>query len=283
MKSSLRLAFVLSLALSAGLCLDIQAQSGQPRGANGISMTIYPVVRGSDGHQYLITPSGKQVTVPGLGIAQNATEVSVYRDQANHFWYTNIKGQQIPVTPVQLEAAQAQINAQSTGVMPPQTTPPPKSYYNSTPSYAAGYNGIPYGTQVNMDGPGHYSYTAANGNKQVVSATPQISAQLNQWQQQVPYGQDRSGGAQQMHGSSYSSDRERGGQSRMDARRGRRADRLDNRSQNQASYASSNREHADSNMESGQVLGTGIRSRRSGREQRRSNREDRRADRLNGQ
>ncbi|MBZ0184677.1 MAG: hypothetical protein K8F91_00395 [Candidatus Obscuribacterales bacterium] len=260
-------------------------------------MTIYPVVREADGNQYLITPSGKQVTVPGLGIAGNATQVSVYRDQSNHFWYTDMNGKQVAVTPEQLEAAQAQINAQSGGgAMQPQMMPPTQSYYSSTPSYAVGFNGIPYGTPIRMEAPGQYSYMAPGGNKQFVNPTPQTSAQLNQWQQQVPFGQQPNlgsmqGGQQQMQGGSQQmqgaqqmqgSAQQHSGDSRMDKRRERRAERLEDRSKNQASNASNDQSAADSKVQSGQALGAGFSARRAAREERRAKREDRRADFLNG-
>lgn len=285
MKRSQGIAILLSMAALACLHLDTKAQSGYQQGG-GISMTIYPVVRKSDGNQYLITPSGKQVTVPGLVIAPDANQVPVYRDQANHFWYTAMNGQQVAVTPQQLEIAQAQINAQSGGGGgPQQMMAPAQSYYNSTPSYAGGYNGIPYGTPINMEGPGQYSYMAPGGNKQFVSPTPQISAQMNQWQQQVPYGQQQQmQGASQMQGGSQmqGSTSQHGGQSHMDMRRERRGDRLESRSQNQAHNATSDQQYADSKMQAGQTLGTGISARRSAREERRSKREERRADSLNG-
>lgn len=274
MKGSLRIALLLSIAVLAILPPDTKADSSN----NGISMTIYPVVRGADGKQYLITPSGKHVTLPGLLIAQNATQVPVYRDQANHFWYTAMNGQQIAATPEQLEVAQRQINAQSGGGMPTQTmTPPAQSYYSSNPAYANGFNGVPYGTPINMEAPGQYSYMAPGGNKQFVTPSPQFSGQFNQWQQQVPYGQQpMQQGAPKLQGSTHHS------MSRMEMRRERRADRLDSRSHNQANNAQNEEDYADSKMESGETLGTGFRARRSAREERRSNRNQRRSDRLYG-
>lgn len=302
MKTTQSIAIFLSMAALAFLPLDTLAQQGyQPsnqwanqqgnQAGNGISMTIYPVVRNADGNQYLITPSGKQVTVPGLVIAPNANQVSVYRDQANHFWYTAMNGQQVAVTPEQLEAAQAQINMQSGGGNMPQQMTAPQSYYNSNPSYASGYNGIPYGTPVNFDAPGQYSYMAPSGTKQFVTPTPQTSTQFNQWQQQVPYGQQQQAqgspqmpGGAQMQGAqqSQSSAQNQGGDSRMDRRRKNRAERLENRSKEQASDAANDQASADQKMQSGQTLGTGFSSRRSAREERRSKREERRADFLNG-
>src|SRR5215470_7227659 len=106
-------ALVLSLLLAPAVSGPVQSQSSNQSGASGISMIMYPVQRGSDGLQYLITPAGHRVHIPGLGIAPNASQVSVYRDASNQFWYTNINGQTTAVTPKQLEWAQAQINAQS--------------------------------------------------------------------------------------------------------------------------------------------------------------------------
>ncbi len=292
MKPTQSAAIFLAMAAMTLLPLGTQAQQGnqqgnqlgnQPayqgyqsgnQGGNGISMTIYPVVRKADGNQYLITPSGKEVTVPGLVIAPNANQVSVYRDLANHFWYTAMNGQQIAVTPEQLEAAQAQINMQSGGGgMSQQMMAPAQSYYNSTPTYAGGYNGIPYGTPVSVEGPGQYSYMAQGGNKQFVTPTPQTSTQFNQFQQQVPYGQSQQG---------QSSAQNSGGESRMDRRRENRAERLENRSKEQASDAKNDQASADQKMQSGQTLGTGFSARRSAREERRSKREEKRADRLDG-
>lgn len=285
-------ALALSLIALCGLQCEVLAQQEKPPGFGGITMTIYPVARGADGIQYLITPSGKQVTVPGLGIAQNATQVSVYRDKADHFWYTDINGQQIAVTPQQLEAAQAQINAQSGGGgMPPQAMPQAQSYYNSNAAYAGGFNGIPYGTPINQEAPGQYSYMAPGGNKQFVTPTAQTSDQFNQWQQQVPYRQQPNVGAMQgspqtqvapqTQGAPQTAQRQ-GGQSGTGGLRERRAERLDSRAQSQASKASANQAQANSQMESGQVLGTGMAARRAAREERRSKREDRRADFLDG-
>ncbi|MBY0547434.1 MAG: hypothetical protein K2W95_09095 [Candidatus Obscuribacterales bacterium] len=286
MKRSLSLALLVCVAALAFPYLEGSAQSGAAASNPGISMTIYPVVRKADGKQYLITPSGKEVTIPGLGIAPNATQVAVYHDMNRNFWYNDTSGRPVAVTPAQLEAAQAQMNAPSgvAGGMPPQMMPPAQSYYSSTPSYAGGYNGIPYGTPVNMEGPGQYSYMAPGGNKQFVSPSPQTSAEFTQWHQQVPYGQQPTAGAMQggasqtQHSSSSSQDVE----SRGDRRRQHRADRLENRAQNQRSNASSDQTYADQKMQSGETLGTGMTSRRSARESRRAKREDRRADFLDG-
>lgn len=275
MKCPLRISLVLSLSLLSILYLDCNAQGGSQAGNNGISMLIYPVVRGADGNQYLITPSGKQVTIPGLQLAPNATQVTVYRDNANHFWYTNMNGQQVAATPQQLEIAAAQINAQSQGAMPPPIMPPAQSHYATNPTYASGYNGIPYGTSINMDGPGKYSYMDQSGNRQYIAPNSQNSAQFNQWQQQVPYGQQQACQGNTSKSSSSTS--------RMEMRHDRRANRLQSRSQNQAREADADQQYANEKIDNGQTLGTGFRGRKAARENRRSNREERRAERWDGQ
>ncbi|MBX9692738.1 MAG: hypothetical protein K2Z81_10165 [Cyanobacteria bacterium] len=297
-------AFALSIAFLTLAPTSAGAQTGNP-GAN-VSMTIYPVVRNADGNQYLITPSGKQVTIPGLGIAPDATQVPVYRDSANHFWYTNMNGQQVAVTPNQLEAAQAQISGQSGNAgMPPPMMPGAQSYYASTPAFAGGFNGIPYGTPITMDGPGQYSYMGSGG-KQYVVPNPEINGHLNQWQQQVPFGQQPNfggmqsaqqmpphmqNGSQQMQGmppqmqggsqQPMQGSASTHGMGLIEMRRERRAERLESRSQNQADNARKDQEYADQKMESG-TLGTGMSARRAAREERRSKREEKRAEHLQG-
>ena len=169
------------------------------------------------------------------------------------------------------------------------------SNYASTPAFAGGFNGIPFGTPINMDGPGQYSYMGSGG-KQYVVPNPEINGHLNQWQQKVPFGQQKNfggmqsaqqmppqmppqmqGGSQQpMQGSASTH-----GMGRIEMRRERRAERLESRSQNQADNARKDQEYADQKMESG-TLGTGMSARRAAREERRSKREEKRAEHLQG-
>jgi hypothetical protein len=79
---------------------------------NGVTMSVYPVERGTDGQQYITTPKGFKVTVPGLGIAPEANEVAVYRNDKNEFWYVDQKGVTVPVTHDQLQWTVAQIQHQ---------------------------------------------------------------------------------------------------------------------------------------------------------------------------
>ncbi len=92
----------------------VQAQNSQPMQAANpdISMSLYPVEKGADGQQYIITKAGYKITVPGLGIAPNATDIAVYRDGQNHFWYVDKNGATQPVSQSQLQWTMAQINHQ---------------------------------------------------------------------------------------------------------------------------------------------------------------------------
>jgi len=295
-------ALVLSLLLAPAVSGPVQSQSSNQSGASGISMIMYPVQRGSDGLQYLITPAGHRVHIPGLGIAPDAAQVSVYRDQSNQFWYINLNGQVTAVTPQQLEWASAQIKAQSgappalpsqssvpgANMMAPQSgTPgqmpgsagpsssPDNSYYSSNQAYSGGFNGIPYGTPINMEGSGQYSYTGPNGDRQYVSPTPQNSAQFSQWQKQIPWNQQPPAPASQ---NAYQQQSHSTGL--FPELRENRANRLGTRSQTQADRAAASREMADYHMQSGNPIRAGISARQSARRERRSERSDRRAERL---
>jgi len=294
-------ALVLSLLLAPAVSGQVQSQPSNQSGARGISMILYPVERGSDGLQYLITPAGHRVHIPGLGIAPDAAQVSVYRDQSSHFWYTDLHGQPTAVTPQQLEFASAQINAQSgappvmpsqrsvpgTNIMPAQSgTPgqmpgsagpssaPCNSYYSSNQSYSGGFNGIPYGAPINMEGTGQYSYAGPNGDRQYVSPAVQSSAQFNEWQQQKPWTQQppaptsQNAYQQQNHSSGV-----------FPGVRDNRASRLGTRSQSQADRAASSRDTANYRMQSGNPIAAGVNARHAGRLERRSNRSERRAER----
>jgi len=114
----------LSLAQTSVFCLSLLAFScvgkalaqgesiNQNSPANQISMSIFPVERGADGQQYIITKAGYKVTVPGLGIAPNANEIAVYKDNANNYWYVDKNGATQKVTHDQLQWTLAQINQQ---------------------------------------------------------------------------------------------------------------------------------------------------------------------------
>jgi hypothetical protein len=243
----------LAAILALGIALLGMAPSAHSEATNegsGISMIMYPVVRGTNGLQYLINPAGKRIHIPGLGIAQDATQVAVYRDQQGHFWYSNIDGQPTVVTRKQLDFVASQLHPQpaATPSAPPAESPR-DSYYAANATYSAGYNGVPYGTPMNMVAPGQYAYTAAGGNQQAVTPTPQSQAQFDQWQRQTPYLSER------------------------------RANRLGNRSERNSDRAADSRDDANELMDSGRALAAGRNARQSGRQNRRGNRQDRRADR----
>lgn len=268
---------VLSLMVLLFPAAPVHSQPNRQLNNNtSISMIMYPVEKDSDGVQYLITPTGNRVHIPGLGIAPNATQVQVFRDQSEHFWYTNTKGQPTAVTEEQLDWARQQINRQSgvpsamanqnSGQGYDQGNPPAQltgnvqgSYYSRNQQFSGGYNGMPYGTPINMGGQGKYYYDDPNGDRQYVS--PQNNAQMNNWQKQVPWDH-------------------RMGNGPFPVIRGNRADRLGSRSSRQAGDEAEARARAEANWENGNPVAAGMRSRQAGRKERRSNRSERRADRL---
>ena len=101
--------FLLSLAVPGA---GAQAPNMAPQGANGLTMSLYPVERGPDGQQYITTPKGFKVTVPGVNIAADAHEVAVYRNDQNQFWYVDRNGVTQPVNHNQLQWTVAQIQNQ---------------------------------------------------------------------------------------------------------------------------------------------------------------------------
>jgi len=109
---------LLPFAAAAIIALLIQApgscqQPNLPAGEiNGVTMTIFPVQRGTDGQQFITTKAGFKITVPGLGIAPDANEIAVYRNVQNKFWYINKAGVTQAVTDAQLQWTKAQINQQ---------------------------------------------------------------------------------------------------------------------------------------------------------------------------
>src|SRR5271170_2796534 len=72
-----------------------KSHKNQIPNSSQVSMCIYPVVKGADGKQYIVTKSGVQVHVPGLGIAPDAKQIELYSDAHKNFWYVNKKGQTV--------------------------------------------------------------------------------------------------------------------------------------------------------------------------------------------
>ncbi len=103
---------VTGMSLSLPLAASSQ-QSTQPAQVSPITMTLYPVQRGSDGKQYITTKAGYKVVIPGLGIAPNAQQVAAYRDADNNYWYINAKNQPTKLTAEQLQWTVDQMNLQA--------------------------------------------------------------------------------------------------------------------------------------------------------------------------
>ncbi len=168
----------------------------------GVSMSVYPIERGYDGAQFVISKQGYRVMVPGLGISPDAHEIAVYRDANSNYWYIDQRGQPTRLTSDQIRWAMAQIQDQmnqsaaqnAAQSMPPvQVEQPAATTSHSgvgsaivTGVAAAGgaalgaaltnsaynnghYYGIPYGTPVWRDASHHAYYSGSHGNRVYVS------------------------------------------------------------------------------------------------------------------
>src|SRR5208337_4925280 len=91
--------FCLAALLLAGGGAPVLAQSPNvsQTEVNGVTMSLYPVEKGAGGQQYITTPKGFKVTVPGINIAPDAHEIAVYRNDKNQFWYVDRNGTTQPV------------------------------------------------------------------------------------------------------------------------------------------------------------------------------------------
>lgn len=183
-----------------------------PGAPSGITMSLYPVEKGADGQQYIVTKVGYKVTVPGLGISPNANDIAVYRDNQNHFWYVDKNGATQPVSQSQLQWTEAQIKNQQAmhgqtaqnviinnqqpvkqGMSPAGTAAVTGmaaaggAMMGSMITNSANHNsyGMPYGTPMYNEG-GHYYYNGADGKHYEVpynSANPYT----NEWNHQEQY------------------------------------------------------------------------------------------------
>src|SRR5581483_1192238 len=99
--------FLILVAFSLLLAVPPAKSQGQPN--SNISMTLYQVTRGQDGKQYVVAKNGQPVFVPGLNIAPNATQIQVYRDGNNNFWYVDQNNRPTQVTHQQLQWVESQM------------------------------------------------------------------------------------------------------------------------------------------------------------------------------
>ncbi len=165
-----------------------------------VSMTIYPVERGYDGAQFAISKQGYKVMLPGLGIAPDASEIAVYRDSDERYWYVDKKGKPTRITSDQINwvkgqlQQQMQMAGQAPYMQPPQSAPQEETSSGGPGSAvltglaaaggaAAGvalttaaynnrtYHGIPYGAAVWRDDDHRAYYAGPHGNKVIVSNT----------------------------------------------------------------------------------------------------------------
>ncbi|HEY9717069.1 MAG TPA: hypothetical protein V6C69_06360 [Trichormus sp.] len=181
-------------------------KSNQNDQINQTAMEIFPIQRGYDGAQFIVTKAGYLVSLPGLGIAPDATQIAAYRDEQNNIWYIDRNGAPVKLTDQQVQWGIAQINqqAQARGMMPAQ---PIQEQQQAAPNvvvvqqptessggggsgigtgimaaggamagaalsnamYHNNYNGIPYGTPVYHGNGGRCYYNGANGSRNYIN------------------------------------------------------------------------------------------------------------------
>jgi hypothetical protein len=190
-----------------------------------VSMEIFPIQRGYDGAQFIVTKAGYFVSIPGLGVAPDATQVAAYKDEQNNIWYIDRNGVPVKLTEAQVQWGAAQINQQAqaramaAGQEPMQQSEPVPSSTNvvveqqpaqsssgvgglatglaaaggamagaalSNSLYRNNYGGIPYGVPVYHNG-GRYYYNGSNGNRVYInnSSNNKSINQINQWNRQT--------------------------------------------------------------------------------------------------
>jgi len=74
-----------SSAIDALARHKISAQSIQS-GDNQVSMEFFPIQKGYDGAQFIVTKAGYTVSIPGLGVAPDANQIAAYKDEQNNIW-----------------------------------------------------------------------------------------------------------------------------------------------------------------------------------------------------
>lgn len=116
MKTTKTLLVAISIMLGCGLTINL-AKAQMPQQATSpnqqMGMIFYPVERGTDGQQYITTRAGYKVAVPGLGIEPNASQIAVYKDAQNNFWYVDKNNTPTPVSPQQMQSVMVQMQNQA--------------------------------------------------------------------------------------------------------------------------------------------------------------------------
>ena len=131
----------LALTLSAACWLSfasitpVMAQGGPDP---NVQMIVFPIAK-QGSQQFIVTPKGFHLAIPGKGIDKNAKEVVVYQDAEKNYWYINKHGEPTPVDPQVLQSvyaqAQQQANAANAAQMAGQYQggPPPQQYTGQPP------------------------------------------------------------------------------------------------------------------------------------------------------
>jgi hypothetical protein len=193
---------VLQLAITATLAVIPVLQSAvdaQPTGTNRaigqVSMSILPVQNGEEGQQYIITKAGYKVSIPGLGIAPDAKEVAVFKDEANNYWYVDRKGTTQKVSAEQLQWTMAQINQQQAvkgmtvrNEMPSQMVSQTQAAANQTTPNVIVQNTVPGGQYPSGGSNATMSGAAAMGGAMAGSAIGASMYNDNNGYHGIPYG-----------------------------------------------------------------------------------------------
>jgi len=116
MKTTKIVLVAISITLGCGFTINL-AKAQMPQQAASpnqqLGMIFYPVERGADGQQYITTRAGYKVAVPGLGIDPNASQIAVYKDPQNNFWYVDKNNTPTPVSAQQMQSVMAQMQNQA--------------------------------------------------------------------------------------------------------------------------------------------------------------------------
>lgn len=132
----------LALTVSIACLLSFASISPVVAQTNGpdpnVSMIVFPIVK-QGSQQFVVTPKGFHIAIPGKGIASNAKEVIVYQDAEKNYWYVNKHGEPTPIPPQQVQDAlmqvQQQMNAANAAQMGGQYQggQPPQQYAGQPP------------------------------------------------------------------------------------------------------------------------------------------------------
>ncbi len=68
-----------------------------------VSMTVYEVRPGQNGHNYVVAPTGHLIPLPGSGPQKNAQQLAVFRDQLGNYWYIDRNNNHVRINAADIE------------------------------------------------------------------------------------------------------------------------------------------------------------------------------------